>query len=94
MGPKRNREPDVDPGELHWEIVRTVAETKNVDPLELDEQLYDVVDPDALWRVFADRADGTPRGDGHVTFRLARCEVTVDSQWGVSVSPLDGSVAD
>lgn len=95
MDPTWNRDPDAGPGEqLHWDIVTAVADTKDIEPLELDERLYDAVDPDALWQLFADRPDGTSRGHGHVTFTLARCEVTVDSEWRVEVSPLGDAVAD
>jgi len=62
--------------QLSETIVFAVAETKGVDPLELNERLYDCINPDALDRLFA-----PVKGDsvGSVVFRMAGCRVTVES---------------
>jgi hypothetical protein len=79
---------------LAHEIVTAVAEARGVDPLELDERLFDVVDPDALGDIFADRPSGAERRGGQVTFRLARCYVTIDGDRRVSVRPPEDVSAD
>lgn len=65
-------------------VVVAVANAKGVDPLEL-EPLGDVVDPEALDRLFGG-ADGS-RMNGWLTFRMADCEVTVTSDGALSVTP-------
>jgi hypothetical protein len=57
-------------------VVRTVADVKGIDPLELEECLHDVIDPEALERLFAPVDAGTRQGV--VVFRLAGCRVEVD----------------
>ena len=42
------RDPDDD---LSWHIVAAVAEEHGVDPFDIDERLYDVVDVEALERL-------------------------------------------
>jgi len=51
-------------------VVRAVAAAKDVDPMDLDERLYDCVDPDALDRLFP--------CEGTVTFTMAGCRVEVE----------------
>lgn len=65
-------------------VVWAVAEAKGVDPLDLDEALYDRVDPDALERLFESDAAGA---DLRVKFTLAGCEVTVSGDGRVVVLP-------
>lgn len=76
-----------------YELVSAVASARGVDPLDLDERLIEVVDPDALWQLFAPRLDGTRRAGGQVTFRLAQCEVTVRADAGIDVVPPESSHA-
>lgn len=68
-------------------IVAAVADAKGVDPLDLDQRLNDVVDPDALERLFRDAHPGEGRTSGHVAFTLADCEVTVSAVGTVTVVP-------
>lgn len=71
-------------------VVTAVAEAKGVDPMDLNHRLNDVVDPDALERIFQKPAQGQPRTIGEVNFTLADCEVTVAATGQVTVSaPLD-----
>ncbi|MDS0300409.1 hypothetical protein NDI76_16805 [Halogeometricum sp. S1BR25-6] len=72
--------------ELDWKIVSAVAEEKGVEPLELDERLYDVVDLDAVKELFVGMPNRAALVEGHVTFTLAGCEVVVDQAWNVDVT--------
>ncbi|WP_336363197.1 HalOD1 output domain-containing protein [Halalkalicoccus salilacus] len=65
-------------------VVVAVAKAKGVDPLEL-EPLGEVIDPEALDRIFAESDDS--RTTGWLTFRMADCEVTVTSDGELSVTP-------
>lgn len=78
---------------LNYEVVTAVADARDVDPLDLDERLHEVVDPDALWQLFADRPNGVSRDGGEVTFHLAGCEVTVYGESDVEVVGPDSSTA-
>ena len=71
----------VDPGTpLGAAIVRAVSRARGVPVDEVDVELNDYVDPDALEDVFAPRLDGTPREGGEVTFSVLdrRVRVTAD----------------
>lgn len=57
-------------------IVFAVSALTDTDPVEM-EPLHRVVDVDALEELFAPKADGTPRGDGIISFTYGGCEVTV-----------------
>lgn len=60
---------------LSTSVVQAVATALGTDPLSLDERLYDVLDPDALDRLFGgDCGAGGPRT---LAFELAGCSVTV-----------------
>lgn len=59
-------------------IVSAVSEVADCDDLVSEgDVLYDVIDPDALERLFADCHDGTARTAGHVVFELRGCRVEV-----------------
>lgn len=70
-------------------VVEAVADVCEVDPIDLEPRLYQAVDPDALDRLFARRADGTPREGGRVEFVLAGCQVRVEADGTVKVTPLE-----
>ena len=59
-------------------VVRGVADAKGVDPIDLDDRLYDCVDPDALDSLFSNGASGSAR-QGVVIFTMAGCRVEVES---------------
>lgn len=61
-------------------VVLAVGEARDVDPVELDECLYDVMDPDALDRLFS-------HGRGKVEFTFAGCQVLVHGGERVVVVP-------
>jgi len=74
---------------LSESVVYAVAEAKGVDPLDLDERLYECIDPDALDSLF-------PREQmaATVTFTMAGCRVEVESSRVVLVTdPTDDSQA-
>jgi len=58
---------------LSTSVVQAVATALGTDPLSLDERLYDVLDPDALDRLF----DGEATRPRTLSFELAGCSVTV-----------------
>jgi len=62
------------------EVIKTVAEVKDVDPLEVTPPLYEVVDPDALESLFAN-----DRTLGKVIFNYSGCEVSVFSDGYIMV---------
>jgi len=65
---------------LSQAVIYGVAELNGVDPLDLDERLYDCIDPDALDRLF------TTGGCGSLQFTMAGCHVDVSADRRVSVS--------
>jgi len=70
---------------LSHAVVVAVAERNGVDPLDLDERLYDCIDPDALDRLFASAG---PDACGTVQFVMAGCHVTVSGDRLVTVEQL------
>lgn len=64
-------------------VVETVADALGTDPTELGP-LYEAVDPDALDRLFESSHRFTT---GRVTFAFEGCDVTVDADGWVAVSP-------
>lgn len=71
-----------DPGEsLSVAVCLSVAEAEGVDPVELDLPLSDVIDPDALDRLFLEES-------GQVSFEYHDYEVTVSGDGSVTLDPL------
>lgn len=70
-------------------VISEVAATNGVCPEELGQTLNDVIDPDALERLFKDRNIGSDRSLGHIEFIFAGCNVMVSSSGDVSVSSLE-----
>lgn len=66
-------------------VVERVAARIGVAPEELEPRLHDVVDADALDRLFDVRGDGP--AEGTVVFRYAGCRVVVRASGEVEVSP-------
>ena len=69
-------------------VIEAVAAVNGVRPIDLDEQLYDVVDPDALNDFVGSADDARCR----VAFPMAGCTVVVDGGGEVFVS-LDAAAA-
>lgn len=66
-------------------VIAAVADARDVDPLELPP-LYNVVDLDALDRIFENGGSGERSGPGRVIFTIAGCEVIVHSDGEVEVT--------
>lgn len=64
-------------------VIEAVAATNGVRPIDLDEQLYDVIDPDALNDFVESAADAQCR----VAFPMTGCTVVVDGTGEVVVTP-------
>lgn len=58
-------------------VVRHVAEIEGVDPVDLDPDLYSIIDPEALDRLFAGRPGDIERNSGRVIFEYRDFEITV-----------------
>ena len=72
-------------------VTQTIADQKGIDPVNLDERLYDHVDPNALDRLFdATGSTGMSR-NGRVTFRMAGYRVEIEGTQRVIVTPLPDS---
>lgn len=65
------------PSDVVYQVITSVADARNLDPIQLEPRLYDILDPDALARLFDDRPDGTARQGGRVSFDMAGCRVTI-----------------
>lgn len=75
--------------ELSTATVLAVTEVTDADPLDDGPVLYDVLDPDALDRLFGDARDGLR---GQVSFELRGCRVEVHSDGELVVlEPTDAS---
>jgi hypothetical protein len=71
--------------ELSVTVVHAVLEATGREPTDVN--LNDVIQPDALNRIFAPKHDGTPRRGGTLRFEFADCLVTVDGDGEVMVEP-------
>ncbi|WP_336003423.1 HalOD1 output domain-containing protein [Halorientalis halophila] len=74
------------PAELTTTLAHAVADVTGVDVTETGFTLNDYVDPDALDRLFAPKPDGSPRTNGHLSFSVWNCQVTVYSTGQIVVS--------
>jgi hypothetical protein len=72
-------------------VVRAVADTRGVDPVDLDVRLYDYVDPCALNRLFAANGDASSR-NYCASFTVADCHVALDGSRRIVVAPQADSV--
>ncbi|WP_097009717.1 HalOD1 output domain-containing protein [Natronoarchaeum philippinense] len=70
---------------LSTSVVRAVAAALETDPLALDEQLHDAIDPDALDRLLG----GDPNnGSGcRLSFEFAGCAVTIRGDGQIIARP-------
>lgn len=60
-------------------VVTAIADQEGIDPTDLDPPLYEVVDPEALNRLFADTT-------GRVSFEYHGYLVTVDAEGSVTLT--------
>jgi hypothetical protein len=73
--------------DLTTTVAHALADVMGVDVSGTEFSLYDSVDPDALDRIFAPKADGTPRPPGHVAFGVNGYRVTVYSTGEIAITP-------
>jgi hypothetical protein len=73
-----------DTASVAYRVVEAVAEVTGGDPKTVDS-LATAVDPDALEALFAPRSSGEQRNEGHLTFPVAGCDVTVYARGEVAV---------
>ena len=73
---------------LSMVVIEAVADQRGVEPLELPEKLYDVIDPESLDSLFT---SGTMT-DGTVSFSFCGHRVTVTADGDVSVEEEQGWV--
>ncbi|ELY47095.1 HalOD1 output domain-containing protein [Natronorubrum bangense] len=70
-------------------VVEAIAEAEDVPTRQVRpptyESLHAAVDPEALDRLFAPRADGTPRAGGQVSFPFCGYDVTVEQNGSVTL---------
>ncbi|ELY43822.1 HalOD1 output domain-containing protein [Natronorubrum sulfidifaciens] len=66
-------------------VIEAVANADDVDPAGLEPPLYDVVDTNALDRLFEPTASGTTARRGQVSFRYRGHEITVHSSGRVDL---------
>lgn len=71
--------------ELSVTVVHAVLEATGKNPTDVN--LNDVIQPDALNRIFSPKHDGTPRAGGTIEFEFADCHVTIDGDGEVRVDP-------
>ena len=63
-------------------VIMAVAEATDVDPIDLDPRISDVIDPDALDRLFE-----TGQSEMRLKFSMAGRQVIVHADYVVVVSP-------
>ncbi|WP_227378841.1 HalOD1 output domain-containing protein [Haladaptatus halobius] len=88
--PASTRRHDASQQSVTEQIVAAIADAADTSHRELPP-LYEVIDPDALNRLFTPTYEGDTRSDGRVRFAYAGYEVVVHSMSGVEVSPVSTS---
>ncbi|WP_135822395.1 HalOD1 output domain-containing protein [Halostella litorea] len=71
-------------GNLSESVVEAMAKAESVDPMELTPPLYEVIDPDAIDRVFAP-TPSNERRRGHLSFSYNGYVVNVSGDGSVCV---------
>lgn len=74
------------PTSISNRVATEVADTLNVDPLEIDP-LYENIDPDALDGLF--QTSARPHSDSYVGFTMEGCTVAVYGSGRIEVAPPD-----
>ncbi len=68
-------------------VVHALASIADADVSQGEFSLYDCLDPEALERIFAPKADGSPRAGGHVAFQALDHEVYVYATGKILIYP-------
>ena len=71
---------------LSREVVETVAALKNTEPTELQQPLYEVIDPDALDALFTPKRDRTARRGGEIQFMYCGYSVRITPNGDVNAA--------
>ncbi|WP_227380708.1 HalOD1 output domain-containing protein [Haladaptatus halobius] len=88
--PASPRRHDASQQPLTEQIVTAITDAADTSHRELPP-LYEVIDPDALDRLFTPIYEGATRSNVRVRFAYAGYEVVVHSSGDVTVSPLDAA---
>ncbi len=75
------------PQSLSTTVTVAVADVAGVEPSDIPEQLYDVIDPEALDKLFKPRDDGVARRGGRLSFSLYGHHVTIRGDGTITVQP-------
>ena len=67
-------------------VVETVAALKDTEPTELQQPLYEVIDPDALDTLFTPKRDRTAQRGGEIQFMYCGCSVLIAPNGDVNVA--------
>lgn len=73
--------------ELTTTLAHAISDVTGIDVTDTGFTLNDHVDPDALDKLFAPKADGSPRTNGHVSFTIWGYQVTVYSTGQIAIVP-------
>lgn len=87
MSHSKTEQTTTDRLEVCQTVVADVAAALDKKPEELQTPLYDVIDPEAVERVFEGTDDNDPTITGYISFEYIGCSVTVSSTGEVKVSP-------
>ncbi|ELY42442.1 HalOD1 output domain-containing protein [Natronorubrum sulfidifaciens] len=78
---------------VSFDVIAAVAEQEGVDPMDIEppeyDALYEVINPEALDTLFAQREDGSKRANGTVEFPFCGYRITVDGTGEVEAVPQD-----
>ncbi|SHK78645.1 MULTISPECIES: HalOD1 output domain-containing protein [Haladaptatus] len=74
-------------GRVSEAVIRAVADAAEVDPADMTP-LYDIIDPDALDRLFRPTSSVTREVESSINFTMAGCEVVVSDNRTVSATLL------
>lgn len=77
-------------GPVSERIVKAVATVRDVDPIDLPP-LYEVIDPDALDRLFPQGETPNRNSASRLIFTMADCTVVVDGTGYIDVTPEEPS---
>lgn len=80
---------DNNTAKLSQRVILEIAAQLDVEPTEMEPSLYDVIDPEALDRLFSSKPNGEERPGGQVIFEFYGYQITVRSDGDVILS--DGS---
>lgn len=78
---------DTAPEEISLAVIGAVSNAENTDPENLNQSLYDAIDPDALNNLFA----GEENNPTKCTFQYHGYTVTIEGDSKITLDPIDKS---